>query len=468
MAQHLALLDQKLYELATGRIKRLMVLMPPRHGKSLLASHYFPAWYIGRYKKRVILSSYEATFAASWGKRARRVLETYGEQVFGVSVAGDSSAADWWELSTHDGAMMTAGVGGAITGKGADILIIDDPVKNAKEAASQTYRDAAWEWYTSTAVTRLEPDGGVLLIQTRWHEDDLAGRLLAAQQSGDGDAWEVLSLPALAEEVEHVALAGGMVYHREPREALFPYRFDVPRLEAIQRRVGPIVWVALYQQRPSPADGKLFKRAHFRYFSLEADGAVYVLHQPDGSVLRYLASECWCFQTVDVAASTKTSADYTVVTTWVVTPNADLLVRHVVREHFEGPDQAPLLRGQYDAWLPAMVGIESVAYQLTLVQAAVRAGLPAREVKADRDKVSRALPIAARYASGSVYHLRGAPWLDAWESEYLRFPNGAHDDMVDTGGHAGRLLAEILGEVESGTDQVLPAAPPLILGGHRG
>ncbi len=168
MPGHLALLTDRLCQLARGDIKRLMVFMPPRHGKSFLCSQYFPAWYIGAFRGRVILTSYEATFAASWGRLARNVLTEWGPSVFGVRVAQDSSAADHWELEGAEGqrgVMHTAGVGGAITGRGASLLIIDDPVKNMEEAQSPTYRDKAWQWYTSTAYTRLEPDGRVLIIQ---------------------------------------------------------------------------------------------------------------------------------------------------------------------------------------------------------------------------------------------------------------------------------------------------------------
>src|SRR5690349_17901555 len=178
---HLALLADRLGQLARGEIKRLMVFMPPRHGKSLLCSHYFPAWYIGAFRRRVILTSYGATFAASWGRLARNALTEWGPSVFGVRVAQDSSAADHWELEGAEGqhgVMHTTGVGGDLTGRGASILIIDDPIKNMEEAQSQVMRDKAWEWYTSTAYTRLDPDGRVLVIQTRWHADDLSCRIL--------------------------------------------------------------------------------------------------------------------------------------------------------------------------------------------------------------------------------------------------------------------------------------------------
>jgi predicted phage terminase large subunit-like protein len=165
-APHLDLLNDRLVAVAEGRCPRLLITMPPRHGKSYLTSHHFPAWFLGVYPdRRVILTSYEADFAAGWGRKARDVLEVVGPDLFGVAVRHDSKAADRWDIEGHTGGMTTAGVGGPITGKGADLLIIDDPVKNAEEAASPTYRQRAWDWYTSTAYTRLEPGGAVVLIQ---------------------------------------------------------------------------------------------------------------------------------------------------------------------------------------------------------------------------------------------------------------------------------------------------------------
>ncbi len=201
-APHLELLNRSLMDVASGVIKRLMICMPPRHGKSEFTSKYFPAWYLGTFPdRRIILTSYEAEFAKEWGRKVRDILQEHGQSYFGVSVRPDTSAANRWNLTGRAGGMVTSGVGGPITGKGADLLIIDDPVKNAEEADSETYRNRAWEWYTSTAYTRLEPGGALILIQTRWHEDDLAGRILEAMEGG-GEQWHVLSLPALSETGE--------------------------------------------------------------------------------------------------------------------------------------------------------------------------------------------------------------------------------------------------------------------------
>jgi hypothetical protein len=242
------LLNRKLVGVALGEIPRLLVTMPPRHGKSSLCSHYFPAWYLGNYPGlNVILASYEADFAASWGRRARDVLEEHGPPVFGVRVSRDSSAANRWEIAGHGGGMMTAGVGGPLTGKEANVIILDDPVKNDQEANSPTYREHLWEWYRATLYTRLEPGGAIILIQTRWNQDDLAGRLLQEMEDG-GERWDVLRFPALAEDNNPLG--------REPGEPLWPQRFNKKRLQEIRRTISSYWWAALYQQRPAPAPGQ--------------------------------------------------------------------------------------------------------------------------------------------------------------------------------------------------------------------
>ena len=191
-------------------------------------------------------------------RRARDVLNEYGNSVFGIEVNNKSSAANRWDIQGHTGGMVTAGVGGPITGKGADILIIDDPVKNAEEANSQTYRDKTWEWYQSTAYTRLEPNGSIILIMTRWHEDDLAGRILHQIDQDKGEQWEIINLPAIAEDHD--------ILGRNIGEPLWPGRYDLNELERIKYTTGSYWWSALYQQRPQPPEGGLLKRSWIKYY----------------------------------------------------------------------------------------------------------------------------------------------------------------------------------------------------------
>lgn len=243
---HLQILNQKLHQLALGHIKRLIVSMPPRHGKSEFCSRYFPAWYVGTFpQNRVILTSYEATFAETWGRRVRDLVREHGMRSFGIEVRGDVAAAKNWELTTGGG-MATAGVGGSITGKGANLLIVDDPVKNAEDAISPTIRAKVWEWWRSTAYTRLEPGASALIIMTRWHPEDLAGMLLSGADE-TGDEWHELRLPALAEENDPL----GRLYG----QALWPDRFDEKALAKIRASLGDYWWNALYQQTPRNIEG---------------------------------------------------------------------------------------------------------------------------------------------------------------------------------------------------------------------
>lgn len=243
---HLQLLNSKLIDLASGKISRLIVSMPPRHGKSEFCSRYFPAWYLGRYPgRRVILTSYEATFAEAWGRRVRDLVREHGTRTFDVAVRQDVAAARNWELTTGGG-MSTAGVGGSITGKGANLLIVDDPVKNAEEAISPTIRSKIWEWWRSTAYTRLEPGGSALVIMTRWHPEDLAGMLLSGTDE-TGDRWHELRLPALAEAEDPLGRRYG--------QALWPERFDEQTLAKIRASLGDYWWHALYQQAPRNIEG---------------------------------------------------------------------------------------------------------------------------------------------------------------------------------------------------------------------
>ena len=404
--------------------------MPPRHGKSELTSKYFPAWYLGNFPdRRIIISSYEADFAASWGRKSRDVLEEWGSKLFGIKIRSDSSAGNRWDIENHDGGVNTAGVGGPIIGKGAHVLIIDDPVKNAEEANSKTMREKIWEWWKSTAYTRLEPGGAVILIMTRWHEDDLAGRILAEMENG-GESWKEVCLPALAEENDPIG--------RVPGEALFPERYNETAIQEIQKTIGGYWFSALYQQRPSPAEGKIFKRSWFRYFTIEIHEKekYYLLHTETG-VKRIESNKCSIFQTCDPAATESEQSDYFVLSTWAMTPEKDLLLLDVFRERAETTKHEFIMKSQYQLWKPNFQGVENRTFGLNIIQGLKKTGLPIRPLKADSDKISRAWTVAARYEIGAVYHLLNAPWLADIEKELLDFPNGVHDDFVDTASYAG-------------------------------
>jgi predicted phage terminase large subunit-like protein len=424
---HLLLLNEYLYKVYRGDIKRLMIAMPPRHGKSTLTSMYFPAWFLSKKPdKRVILTSYEADFAATWGYKTRNLITEYREKL-GVRVSAESGAKDAWDIYGHAGGMYTAGVGGAITGKGADILIIDDPVKNSEQAHSPTYRKKTYDWYESTAYTRLEPGGAVIIIQTRWNKEDLSGQILAKE----ADKWTVLSLPALAVE--------GDLLGRQPGDPLFIDRFDRAALEEIKESIGPYWFAALYQQNPVDDENAIFKSEYIQYCNYS--GGVFEL----GEKL-VLVEDCTIFQTCDPAASKKTTADFFVLCTWAITQDADLILLDVLRLRLTGPDQIKLFRAQFNRWRPVAQFVEKVGVGYTLYQFLEDEGLPVKELKpGTQDKVTRAIPAAARMAAGRVWIISAAQktWGPEFIDELLTFPLGAKDDQVDNLSYAVMVLAEV-------------------------
>ncbi len=370
--------------------------MPPRHGKSERASKYFPAWFLGMYPdKRVMLASYEATFAASWGGKARNILEESGHH-FNVSVSNKSSAADWWEISGHTGGMTTAGVGGPLTGKGADVLIIDDPLKNAEEAASETIREKQWDWYRSTAYTRLEPDGAVIIIMTRWHEDDLVGRVLQEEKNG-GDKWDKLILPAMDEN----------------DNPLWPARFSIAHLLERRKTIGEYYWSAMYQQRPSPLEGGLIKRGWFKYYKTLP------------RVLRFVWS--W-----DTAVKTGQGNDYSVGTCWAECEDGFYLV-DLIRGKMEYPDLKNAVYQAFNKRLSSVVIVEDKSSGMQIIQELRKDGrLPIIDFKTDKDKTLRVNLCAPQIQAGHMYLPEDAPFVSEFIEECAAFPNGAHDDQVDS------------------------------------
>lgn len=406
----------------------LLVEAPPRHGKSTLISEYTPPWYLGMFPDdRVILTTYEADFASTWGRKARDTIIEHGNRFFGVTVDEGSVAAKRWDLKGRKGGMQTAGVGGPITGKGAHLLIIDDPIKNAEEAMSETIRQKHWDWWLSTARTRLEPGGVAIVLMTRWHEDDLGGRLLKLAEEG-GDPVKEIRLPALAGEDD--------VLGRKPGEALWPTRYSRSNLENTRSTIGAYWFSAMYQGTPTPDEGGIFNRRYFRYFKVEK-GQV-ILDTLNGPV-EYPVSSCAKVSYVDLAAGEKQTSDYTVLTEAWITPGRDLLIRNVTRDRIPGPDQPAFFRDHYVGRLK----VEQIGYQTTLIKTLLREGLPVEPVYPDKDKVTRASAAGALYRGGKVFHLAGAEWLADLEAEMLAFPAGEHDDQVDTIAYAARDLATV-------------------------
>jgi predicted phage terminase large subunit-like protein len=257
LTRHLDAIDQAIVDTILGHTAPILVIeAPPRHGKSELISRYLPAWYLGRYpERRVMLVGYAAAFARSWGRKARSLLADHGRETFGVEVdLGVRAAADWG-LRGYEGGMVTAGMGGPLTGRGANLLIIDDPIKNAEQAQSAAIRENHWDWWQTTASTRIEPGGCAIIIATRWNEDDLSGRLIKAADKDEGCPVRRLRLPAIAEEYDPLG--------RLPGEALWPARWPIERLERLRLQKDSHWWHALYQQRPAGDGRSTWPAAYF-------------------------------------------------------------------------------------------------------------------------------------------------------------------------------------------------------------
>lgn len=413
--QHHERIAKELEAVERGEIDRLAIFMPPRHGKSELASRRFPAWFLGRNSdKSVIAASYNSDLASDFGREVRNIAASNPYRaLFEMRLAQDSTAANRWHTETG-GMYVAAGVGTAVTGRGADLLLIDDPVKDREEADSELRRERIWQWYTSTAYTRLAPGGRVVLIQTRWHEDDLAGRILATNEG----EWKVLDLPALNED----------------GEALWPERYPVETLERIRATIGPREWSALYQQKPTPDEGAYFKRDWFRTYRVRPQ-----------QLRIYGASDY---------AVTADGGDYTVHLVVGLDQHSDIYVLDLWRGRTEADIWIERFLDLVQIYKPLMWGEEGDVIRKSL-DPIIKKRMDERNVYCHRekfpligDKAARARSIQARAATGKIYLPEGQDWAGEFVSELLHFPVGKYDDQVDAFAVIGRMLdAMVPGEM---------------------
>lgn len=440
-ARHLLLLNRILMAAAAGEAwaSRVIIQMPPRHGKSEFVSGYFPAWYLGMFPDRkVLMTSFGDDLASQWGQKNRDLLAEHGPSLFGVRVRQDSSAKNRWLLQRRRGTMTSAAMGGVITGRGGNILIVDDPLKNDQDALSPTIREKQKQWYRATFRTRLEQPGAIIVIQTRWHQDDLAGWL----QRQNDEPWLVVSLPAIAEADEEIYLPDDPstpAWTRKAGEALWPEVHPLEELRQIQAAQGGpdgYWWLSLYQQRPTALGGGILKPEWFRRYKRVEGG--YLLDDPAGPRL-LPNSALRRFSTMDLATSVKTQADYTVMGVFG-SHGPDMLVLDMLRGKWEGPDLPRVAARVHSTHRPAYIGVEAVGFQNSTVQDMRRGDpharpprqpLPVKALRPQGDKVTRALTLAARLGTGNVYVPESAPWLAAVEAEMSAFPRGSHDDTVD-------------------------------------
>ena len=411
---HVQLIAKSLEALERDEFDRLAIFMPPRHGKSMLCSEMFPAWFLGRNPKNfVIQSTYAQELADDFGRKVRNHVksEEFTKVFPNTTLREDSTSAKRFH-TVQGGTYSAVGAGGAITGRGAHLLIIDDPIKGREDAESQVQRRNLIEWYKSVAFTRLMPGGKVIIIQTRWHEEDLAGWVL----ENEPGAWKVLDLPAV----------------NDNGDALWPEAYPIEKLKKIQSTVGERVWQSLYQQKPSAEQGQILKRDWWCVWEKKRLPACHTIVQS------------W-----DTAFSAKETADYSARTTWGVFTHIDeegrdqacIILLELWRNRVEYPELRKEAQQSFFDWKPDVVLVEKRASGQSLLQDLRRAGVPVKEFTPDRDKVSRAHVVASMLETGLVFVLNEA-WVDDLIQECASFPYGKHDDLVDTTTQAWQLIRD--------------------------
>ena len=398
---------EKLNRVANGELKRLIVNMPPRHTKSEFASHLFPAFFMGRHPKaKLIQTTHTGELSIRFGRKTKNLLESeeYSKVFPNVTLATDSKAAGRWE-SNHGGEYFAAGVGGAITGRGADLLIIDDP-HSEQDALSPSVLEGHYEWYTSGPRQRLQPGGAIVLVMTRWSVKDLTGKLLEVQgKDEDTDQWEVVEFPA--------------VINDKPMWGNF---WDMPGLMKVKASIPVAKWNAQWMQAPTSEEGALIKREWWKKWEPEK--------VPE---LQYI------IQSYDTAFSKKETADYSAITTWgIFKPSSDdpqnIILLDAKRGRWSFPELKDMAKKEYKYWEPEVVLVEAKASGLPLTHELQKAGIPVINFTPSKgnDKHSRVNSVAPLFEAGTVWVPSDRRWAEEVIEECAAFPFGDHDDYVDS------------------------------------
>jgi len=399
---------KKFNELAEGKITRLIINMPPRHTKSEFASYLLPAWMVGRTPKlKIIQATHTGELAIRFGRKAKNLIdsEEYAK-IFKTRLQEDSKAAGRWETA-QGGEYFAAGVGGAITGRGADLLIIDDP-HSEQDAMSPNAMENAYEWYTSGPRQRLQPGAKIILVMTRWSTKDLTGKLLQNQKEVKGDQWSVVEFPAILDHGTHT-------------EPVWPEYWKLEELEKVKATLPVGKWNAQWMQRPTSEEGALIKREWWGNYNSEN---IPNLHH--------------VIQSYDTAFLKKETADYSAITTWgVFYPNEDapahLLLLDAIRGRYEFPELRRLALEQYKYWNPETVIVEAKASGLPLTYELRQMDIPVVNFTPSKgnDKHARVNSVAPLFESGMIW----APeqkFAEEVIEECAAFPFGDHDDYVDS------------------------------------
>ncbi|NBW17344.1 MAG: hypothetical protein EBR82_56130 [Caulobacteraceae bacterium] len=398
---------------ARGECKRLIINMPPRHTKSEFASYLLPAWFLGNFPhKKVIQTSHTAELAVGFGRKVRNLVdqEVYREIFPEVALQADSKAAGRW-ATNKGGDYFAIGVGGAVTGKGADILIIDDPHSEQEAALAEInpdIYDKTYEWYTSGPRQRLQPGGNIIIVMTRWSKRDLTGQVLKSAAQRGGDEWEVIEFPAL--------LPSG--------NPLWPEFWSKTELDTLKLELPNAKWQAQYQQNPTSEVSAIIKREWWQIWEKE--------DPPNCDFI---------LQSWDTAFEKSTRADYSACTTWGVfyhpddtgTPQANIILLNAFRKRMEFPELKKMALEEYQEWNPDSIIIEKKASGAPLIYEMRAMGVPVQEFTPSRgnDKISRLNAVSDLFASGKVW-VPDTNWAEEVVDEVASFPAGEHDDYVDS------------------------------------
>ena len=396
---------KKFEDIANGKIKRLIVNMPPRHTKSEFASYLFPAWMVGKNPKlKVIQTTHTGELAVRFGRKMKNLVDTNEfAQIFDeCKIAADSKAAGRWETN-KGGEYYAAGSGRAITGRGADLLIIDDP-HSEQDALSDTALDSAYEWYTSGPRQRLQPGGSIVIVMTRWSTKDLTGQLLKAQTEPKADQWEVIEFPAILPSDKPV----------------WPNYWKLEELESVKASLSEAKWQAQWQQNPTSEEGSIIKREWWKKW--EEDDIPDLVH---------------VIQSYDTAFSKKETADFSAITTWGVfyPPNKGphLILVDVEKGRWDFPELKKIALEQYKYWEPESVIVEQKASGTPLTHELRQIGVPVLNFTPSKgnDKHVRVNSVAPIFEAGKVY-IPDRRWAEEMIEECAAFPYGDHDDLVDS------------------------------------
>ena len=409
IGEHHRRIAQKLDEVVAGKCKRLMIAMPPRHGKSQMGSYLFPAFLMGKNpQSKLIVGSHTAELAQRFGRMIRNLVddERYKDVFPEMKLSADSKAAGRWNTA-QGGEAFFIGKGGAMTGRGGDVVILDD-ILDEQDAVSETAMENTWEWYTSGPRQRLQPNGAIIIINTRWKMDDLSGRLLRQQGQLKSDQWDILEFPAILP-------SGG---------PLWPEYWALDELEKVKMSIGLKKWNAQWQQQPTNDDGAILKREWWRKWKHD-----------EPPLCDYI------LQTLDTAYSKKETADFSVIATWgVFHASADsgpsLILLSVKKGRWDFPELKRVAKSEYQYWKPDNVLIEAKATGTPLQHELRKMGIPVTMYapggrRSGQDKVSRANAVAPMLESGMVWYPEDEEFAQELVEECAAFPNGSNDDQVD-------------------------------------